>query len=501
MSLPTTVGTGHAFISYVREDAAHVDRIQSVLEAAGVAVWRDTANLWPGEDWKLKIRQAITSDSLAFIACFSENSAAREKSYQNEELLLAVDQFRLRPPDKPWLIPVRLSDCQIPQYDLGAGRTLDSLQRLDLFDDRWERGVPKLVAGVLRILGEADIGAGGTIEILEGLSDEDREAALPDAIKGMLLDPQRQIALDDLVTSEANSARHLLLDEGRFPTGFDQMNETIPAVRYIVSQCDRYWDAVRPLAVTLATGCAWGRDEHVGIWARAMRSIAGTATRDSSGLQALIDLRRYPVLPVLYAGGLASVDRGNYASLRAITIDAQVRHRGKVIPAIGIANVWGAFGTYPLPAHVLAFVSGGAEVTDEMITELATGRKGKRYTPVSDHLHQRLRDLFRATIPDDEDYGEDFDRLEVLLAAILIDVRGETNDPQIRIDLPWYGSYTWRYRYSDDPLEKQIQAELLSQKEHWPPLKAGLFGGSRTRASQAFEILVQEAAETRQRHW
>ncbi len=143
---------GHAFISYVREDRKRVDRLQGILEAAGIKVWRDTANLWPGQDWKIEIRRAITTDSLAFIACFSENSQAREKSYQNEELILAVEQMRLRAPGQAWLIPVRFAECDIPAFDLGAGRTLDSLQRVDLLDASWEHGGARLVAAVLRIL-------------------------------------------------------------------------------------------------------------------------------------------------------------------------------------------------------------------------------------------------------------------------------------------------------------------------------------------------------------
>src|SRR5688572_12148291 len=97
----------HAFLSYVREDKARVDALQEALEAAGVEVWRDTKDLWPGQDWAARIRAAIKADALAFVACFSTNSQAREKSYQNEELLIAVDEYRLRPPTTQWLLPVR----------------------------------------------------------------------------------------------------------------------------------------------------------------------------------------------------------------------------------------------------------------------------------------------------------------------------------------------------------------------------------------------------------
>jgi parallel beta-helix repeat protein len=146
---------GHAFISYVREDSHEVDRLQRKLEAAGVPVWRDTAALWPGEDWRVKIRRAITDNALVFIACFSRRSVARVKSYQNEEIRLAIDQLRLRRPDDPWLIPVRFDDCDIPDLDLGGDRTLASIQRVDLFGASRDVGNAQLAAAVLRLLGRS----------------------------------------------------------------------------------------------------------------------------------------------------------------------------------------------------------------------------------------------------------------------------------------------------------------------------------------------------------
>ena len=161
--------SGHAFISYVREDQQRVDRLQGILEAAGIEVWRDTANLWPGQDWKIGIRQAIITGSLAFIACFSENSHNRNASYQNEELILAAEQMRLRAPGRSWLIPVRFTDCDIPDFNLGAGRTLNSLHRVDLFGEHWEHSGARLVAAVLRIFGGPLTPGEGTADILAAI--------------------------------------------------------------------------------------------------------------------------------------------------------------------------------------------------------------------------------------------------------------------------------------------------------------------------------------------
>lgn len=143
---------GYAFISYVREDCERVDRLQVSLESAGIRVWRDTRDLWPGQDWKMEVRRAITSGDLAFIACFSEHTDRRAATYQNEELILAAQQMRLRKPGQAWLIPVRFAECVTPSYDLGAGRSLDSIQHIDLFDGSWEHELPRLVAAILRVL-------------------------------------------------------------------------------------------------------------------------------------------------------------------------------------------------------------------------------------------------------------------------------------------------------------------------------------------------------------
>lgn len=84
----------HVFISYVHEDSDQVDGLCAVLEAAQIPYWRDRKDLGPGDSWKAQIRAAIRDGSLVFLACFSDSSRARDKSYMNEELALAIDEFR-----------------------------------------------------------------------------------------------------------------------------------------------------------------------------------------------------------------------------------------------------------------------------------------------------------------------------------------------------------------------------------------------------------------------
>ena len=144
---------GHVFISYVREDSRNVDQLQRLLEVAGIPVWRDTADLWPGEDWRVKIRRAIMDNALVFLACFSVASLARGRSFQNEELVLAIEQLRLRRPEDPWLIPIRFDECEIPDRDIGGGRSLTSIQRADLFGEHYAEDAERIITAILRILG------------------------------------------------------------------------------------------------------------------------------------------------------------------------------------------------------------------------------------------------------------------------------------------------------------------------------------------------------------
>ncbi len=186
---------GHVFISYVREDAQRVDWLQAILEDAGVEVWRDTADLWPGQDWRSMIRHAITDGALVFLACFSGNSVNRVTTYQNEELTLAVEQLRLRRPDEPWLIPVRFDDCKIPDRDLGGGRTLASIQRADLFGEGTESAAIRLVKSILRILGPGVRSAGPAGPADRHSPTVEVSIASPDASDAGLQVPVRSVVV------------------------------------------------------------------------------------------------------------------------------------------------------------------------------------------------------------------------------------------------------------------------------------------------------------------
>ncbi|MGY1683895.1 toll/interleukin-1 receptor domain-containing protein [Geodermatophilus sp. SYSU D01176] len=132
-----------AFLSYVRDDASLVDRLEADLELASITVWRDSNWLEPGDRWKQKIREAISTRAVGIVACFSEASEQKDRTYMREEILLAVEEMRQRPRDWRWFIPVKLTPCKIPDLSIGAGETLEDIHYVALYED-WAQGVSKI---------------------------------------------------------------------------------------------------------------------------------------------------------------------------------------------------------------------------------------------------------------------------------------------------------------------------------------------------------------------
>jgi hypothetical protein len=142
----------HVFISYVHEDSEMVKNLSYHLTSKGVNVWLDRNNILPGVRWKDAIREAIQEGNF-FIACFSQAYSSRDKTYMNEELTLAIEGLRQFSAHRAWFIPVLLSDCKIPNIDIGAGKTLNDIQAVFLYKN-WDDGIQRILEVVQPIAPE-----------------------------------------------------------------------------------------------------------------------------------------------------------------------------------------------------------------------------------------------------------------------------------------------------------------------------------------------------------
>jgi hypothetical protein len=178
------------FISYVRENSKDVARLVEALKAHEVDVWFDKTHLKPGDRWADVIRHEIAQGDF-FIACFSTEYSKRTKSYMNEEITQAAEQLRQRTRDKPWFIPVLLSDCEIPDISVGAGETLRSFHWVTLYDD-WDEGINR----ILTVIQPETEGKPLGDQQRKTYDEDDLAALIPWSITSLLNDHKLERVLD-----------------------------------------------------------------------------------------------------------------------------------------------------------------------------------------------------------------------------------------------------------------------------------------------------------------
>ena len=133
------------FICYGREDEASARRLRDELIGSGYKVWFDKESLLAGQLWNEAIVEAIRSAD-AVCAVLSRSSVGR-KGFANREITEALRVVDELPESRPFLIPVRLDDCE-PSH-----RRLSELHRVDMFPD-WADGRRQILKA-LRAAGSA----------------------------------------------------------------------------------------------------------------------------------------------------------------------------------------------------------------------------------------------------------------------------------------------------------------------------------------------------------
>jgi tetratricopeptide (TPR) repeat protein len=134
----------HVFLSYCGDNRADVAKLRDELMVAGEPVWWDQ-DILPGQNWELEIDMAMRA-AYAVVLCLSKESQARTATGMYPEVRNAIETYRLHSPGDIFLIPVRLSDCQIPSFKIDATTKLDGIQFVDLFPPKQRAaGVEKLI--------------------------------------------------------------------------------------------------------------------------------------------------------------------------------------------------------------------------------------------------------------------------------------------------------------------------------------------------------------------
>jgi hypothetical protein len=492
----------YAFVSYVREDADEVENLLSVLRGSSIPVWKDTDNLSPGEDWKQKIREAIEDGSLAFIACFSTSSTQKLKTYMNAELDLAAQQMRLMKPGRAWLLPVRFDACDLPHFDLGGNRTLDSLQRIDLFGPGRDANLGRLITAVMKIFGTSTTTSASTAAAIASSGNTERGTLLAEALKAGISDPARQMELEDLFLNEVRATVGELKDDARFPiTGGPG-----PTDAMLLERAQEYDDLVGPLMHAAITLGAWGGEAHAALVTRAMKSLAATSQDQRAVSTAYTALRTYPLLLLIYAGALGAVARRNGQMLAAFTTEPTVAVHGRAVALPVVITPWRPFADAQAAELVLARIALHGGTVEQYTGDVRQGGRFRCNAPVSEHLFVRLRHLAEPFFLDESEYEELFHRTEALIALAEVDWManntGTVHEHRSSWSR-WMGRGVHRTTYylaNDATLGHDLLQEIQSKQKNWWPVAGGMFGGDYNRAeTAAITYIVYESKERRGR--
>lgn len=493
----------HVFISYVKEDGAHVDKLCKILEAAQIPYWRDRASLAPGDNWKTEIRKAIRSGALIFLACFSENTRARTKSIMNEELTLAIDEFRQIAPGVTWLIPVRFDDVPVPDWPLGAGRSLNDLNYVNLFGEDYTPQAASLVAVIGRAMGTDGPDPATTRAAVEEAAEADRPMLLRRMTKEMLLNPSRRIELDDLIAQETKTILTAMRDEDRFPTQAINGTNTTERTAHLATIAADYWKLVEPFCWSLQVAARWAPDAAaLAPWTKTLRALCAEATELKGGNTALLALRATPTMVATFVAALACTGEPRWDNLKTLVVDTSIfdKQLGRKIPLVEAAWPWLPFRDADIVPHVVARAAIHKEDHETAAAAFVEEKRGKYYTPVAEWLHHILRPMFDEQFPDDTTYTSEFDRAEAMMGIISQDqelvLAGDDPHRRSWAHSSWFGRSAWRsWRGSAPNPVTEIASEKLALGAGWAPLDAGLFGGDSERADKAITAYAEDFAK------
>lgn len=278
-------------------------------------------------------------------------------------------------------------------------------------------------------------------------------------IKNLLASDNGSIELHDFLIDEL---RHFLsmTAQDNFPTAGSFSDEEL------MSRIARYEEAVSGLCLLLACVSYWGKPTHKGTL---QKVIARSMDRPEhvGGLTVWIALRYYPMILEIYSGGVAAVDGERYDSLAHI-----------FNTPVQIAD---EKSTYRIFAERVGRAI--SELNQSSIFKRIPGHE-RHHVPMSEYLFKVLQPKLDDVLFLGKNYENAFDRFEVLFALVVADANRQSQRN------PWgpVGRFGWKHHHNDDGPLKAILEEAKSQKNLWPPLKAGLFGGDYDR----FESLAEE---------
>jgi len=282
-------------------------------------------------------------------------------------------------------------------------------------------------------------------------------------MKRLIQNRDAPITLHDFFTSEVERVVALLTSEERFPVATRTLSDkTIWAAR--IQQYDALLD---PLTAMLAVGCRWGDTNDRYLWIECLQRVANLPDNWASGTirsTALLDLRDYPAMRLLYAAGIGAIAGGHFDTFLALLSEPQV-------------------GTGRDARPVTSMLQTGRIIHDALVHLHTRGGFA-----TSDHLSEVLWAPLRHVVTDHARFEQVFDQFEVLrFLAGLADSRLAAPRPRVASGR----TFPLRQSVVDEGVIGTLWRDFARTGNGWSPLRQGMFGGDSQNALRAFTELAQ----------
>ena len=297
-------------------------------------------------------------------------------------------------------------------------------------------------------------------EMVEGLKES--KAAHPlsinaqvSAIKKFVASPQYRVRFHDLLIDEANRVRAFL--DSAYTAGARPVDTAAIKARF-----EAYDASTDGLQHMLFAAAQWAEAYNFESIRQSITKLVPSNRRD--GVVLWLEMNKYPGAVCFYAASYGAMARGNWPLFKYL-VEGRLTHRGN-------------------EESVLEHLGAIAVVDSDTANAL---HSQKRYTPISDHFMSLFGKLSKA-----EDIERDFERLEVLLALHYIEASKTGGRYTLR------GRFVWNH--SGQSIQNVLQ-EIERDGDEWPPLKAGLFGGTKASAVSLIENLVENVKKMANHYW
>lgn len=291
-------------------------------------------------------------------------------------------------------------------------------------------------------------------------------ASLEDKIsylKELLSTQKSQIKLHDYVIDEVR----------RFLSATSEDNFAISggfSDQELLDRISSYETYTKDLGAIIAVATYWSSESELNVLRKIVSRVSDRLLEAQGGLTVWINLRWYPLLLLLYYAGIAAIESKNYQSLTAI-----------FYTKLGSTD----YGDDE-PYFVQKLSNGVLELTRADIFKRIPGHE-RNYAPDSEYLFKQVQPVVEDLFFIGKGYESAFDEFEVLYALVVADLRIQA-DGHV-----WgpIGRFGWKFKSRNNSPFVKLVNEANGLKEKWPPLEAGMFGGSYER----FEAAANEFKE------